>query len=193
MKVFSSFKELMDYVPNCIICGKLLQIHLKGSIRVIKTNVGNENWTLEKIHFHLKMKDELLVGNYKKHSIAINPIDNKIVLGLGIIQHLLISWTWVSKKCSTCRCEVTSKFIGNNKDFDKFPPLTLTNEELSFTRKREKAISIAQNYYADPPPSGVRTFILINNKPIKPLYIDFNQFKNLDHLNKRLSTMLVFS
>ncbi len=193
MKVFSNLQELIDYVPNCIVCGKVMDIYLKGSIKVAPI-LPFILWTLNSITFQLKMKDNLLVGRNKKNSIAINPIDNDIIAGEEFINHLASNWITVYKKCRTCRCEVIAKITGSIiKNLKKFPALTLTGEEICFTRKNEKSVRILQNYYEDSSSLGVKTYIRINNKDVNPFYLDFNKFKNLKHLNERLSTILTFS
>lgn len=193
MKVFSNLQELIDYVPNCIVCGKVMDIYLKGSIKVPPI-LPFILWTLNNITFQLKMKDNLLVGRNKKTSIAINPVNNNIIEGEEFINHLASNWITVYKKCRTCRCEVVAKFTGSIiKNLKNFPPLTLAGEEICFTRKNEKPVRILQNYYEDPSKMGVQTYVMINNKPVNSFYVDFNKFKNLKHLNERLSTILTFS
>lgn len=184
MKVFSNFKELIDYVPNCLICGKQLGVHLFGC------------YAFHNLRFSLKVKDGALVGKYKDRAIAINITDNSIILGQDTINQLMTNWVTVYKKCSTCRCTITTQYAvgyggtGIIKKHKNFPSLTLKSEEIHFTRKRNKLVSIAQTYYDAP---AISTFILINNKTVNPLYMDFNKFKNLNHLNERLSTILTFS
>jgi len=193
MKIFKTLQELIDYVPNCIVCGKVMDIYLRGSIKVAPI-LPFTLWTLSNITLQLRMKDNIFVGNNKQNSVAINPIDNDIILGAEFINHLAINWLLVYKKCRTCRCKVTTKFTGPTiKNWKKFPPLTLTGEELCFTRKREKPTVILQNYYENSSSLGVQTHIVINCKPVNSLYLDLNKFKNLDHLNERLSTILTFS
>jgi len=198
MKVFSNFQELMDYVPNCIICGKVMEIHLKGYIRA-ESLVTSKWWYQDTYHFRLKLKDESLTGKCKNRIIAINPIDNTIILGQDTVSQLLANWITVSKKCYTCRCEITAKYHGVNlknytvTNFKNFPPLTLQNEEIYYTRKREKSVGINQVYNDDSSLLGVSTSIIVGYKPTKSLYIDFNRFKNLKQLNERISTILTFS
>jgi hypothetical protein len=140
------------------------------------------------------MKDSTLVGRNKKNSIAINPVDNNIIEGEQFINHLATNWLTVYKKCRTCRCEVVARFTGSTiKNLKKFPPVTLAAEEICYTRKNEKPVRILQNYYEDSSSLGVQTYMRINHKDVNSFYLDFNKFKNLDHLNERLSTILTFS
>lgn len=193
MKTFKTFQELFDYVPNCIICGKIMEIHLDGRVEQ-KSLIVNKWDTTNQIHFHLKIKNDSLIGNNKKFSFTINPIDNTIINGQETIVNLMGNWVTVYKTCRTCRCNIITKFTGNIiKKIKKFPPLTLMNEEIYFTRSQEKTVSINQSYYDDSTLLGIRTSIVINNKQVKSLYIDFNKYKDLKHLNERLSTILVFS
>lgn len=197
MKTFETLQELIDYVPNCIICGKQLMIHLYGNV---KTDLSLSGYYFSPSqHFHLKMKDNLLIGKNKNYSITINPKNNSIISNQELFDNLVLSWISVTKKCNTCRCIIKTRYnddiIVNNK---KFPKLTLTNEDLWFTRKREKSVSISQSYY-DNSLLGIRVYIIINNKIISdptnvgmPLFINFDQFKNLNSLNKRISTILTF-
>lgn len=184
MKIFKSFQELIDYVPNCLICGKQLELHLNGRV------------TTSKLHFRLKIKDNQIIGKNKNYLININPADNQIILGQEIVNELLHSYVTVIKKCYTCRCIITTTYNGAAletyaKSYKTFPHLTLYREEMYFTRANNKRVNISQIYYN----SGLSNInqITVDNKPIKPIYINFNQFKNLDHLNQRLSTMLTFS
>jgi hypothetical protein len=193
MKTFKTFQELIDYVPNCIICGKLMEIHLDGRVKQ-ESLVVNIWKTIDPIHFHLKMKDGFIVGNNKKISFTITSSNNVIINGQEHIDNLMVNWITVYKTCRTCRFNIITKWTGDIvKNIKNFPPLTLTNEEIYFTRNKEKIVSINQSYYDDSTLLGIRTSIVINNKSVKPLYIDFNHFKNLDQLNARLSNILVFS
>lgn len=189
MKIFNTLQELTDYVPNCIICGKQLELHLNGNVTVI-------NAPRKYLHFRLKIKEELFLGKNKNYSFTINPIDNTIINGQATINDIIRNWFYVFKKCYTCQFEIIAKYIGPTPEnymvgnFKNLPPLTLDTESLFYTRKREKSVSIRQVHLDN---ETIQTSIIINNKRINPLYIDFNKFKNLNHLNERLSTILTFS
>jgi hypothetical protein len=189
MKTFNTFQELMDYVPNCIICGKQLELFLRGKLRGDPID--------KQLNFHLKIKNGNIIGKNKNYSFTINPIDNQIIDGQEVVSNLLGNWfMFVSKKCSTCHCIINTQHCVNIKNYmisnyKKLPPLTLKNEEIFYTRKREKATSIYQRYNDN----GVliQSIISINYKKINIPYINLNHFKTLDHLNERLSTILTFS
>lgn len=195
MKVFSNFKELIDYIPNCIICGKQLDLHLNGRIEQ-KSLITNKWNTINHIHFRLKLKDGYLVGKHKEHSFTINTLDNHIISGKDTVSALLRAHPTVNKKCYTCHFVITTEspsitvanyMISNYKNF---PPLTLKSEEIYFTRKREKPVSINQIYFED---AITQTRIIVGHKPVRSVYIDFNKIKDLNHLNSKLSTILTFS
>lgn len=178
----------MDYVPHCLICGKQLELHLHGRIYRANDNVAYHKSAL---HFRLKSKDEYLIGNNKKHSFAINPLDNEISSGKDTVNDLLVNRVMVNKKCYTCYFSIVTEHPGSKLvNYKKFPPLTLKNEEIYFTRKRGKPVSIYQNYHDD---STLRTNIVIDRRTVPSIYMDFSKFKNLDHLNERISTILTFS
>lgn len=186
MKTFQNFQELIDYVPSCLICGKEMEIHFDGQL----------SWNhREQVHFKFQIKDGLLYSRkHKKYSVIIDPKTNLILEGVDLVNKLMTNWMSVYKTCWTCKFRIGTQYNkGNLKKQDTFPPLTLVSEELSYTLKRGKAVDIHQTYYDDSSLLGIRVWITVNHRPVKSLFVDFNKFKDLDQLNKRLSTIMTFS
>ena len=193
MRNFKTFQELIDYVPNCIICGKEMEIHLDGQI---SPTLPSKQWYgRESVHLVLQPKEGLLRSKkHKKYTLIINPFDNHIIDGQDLVNRLMVNWISVYKKCWTCRFSVYTGYRkGHTKKHEKFPYLTLGNEELYYMLRRGKSVGIHQQYYDDSALLGIRTHITVAGKPVKSMYIDFNKFKDLDQLNKRLATILTFS
>jgi len=186
MKTFQTLQELLDHVPQCIICGKDMNVHLDGHLR---------QWYQDGVHFKFEMKDGLLCSKkHKKYSVIIEPKSNLILEGQEVVNNLMVNWITVYKTCWTCKCTVSTRYnSGHRKKTDVFPPLSLTGEELSYTLRRGKSVDISQTYYDDSSLLGVRTNIVVNHRMVTPRYFDFSKYKNLEQVNNRIATILTFS
>ena len=192
MKIFNSIQELLDYVPFCLICGKDMEAHIYGHL-----SASWRNRIEDRVLLRFEIKDGLLCSRRnKKHSIIIHPNTNLILEGAPVVSQLMNSWITFYKTCWTCNFKISTEYKpGNAKRKDIFPSLTLTNEELFYTLKRNRSVHIQQTYYSamGNAPEGMRTWITVNNRVVQPIFIDFNKFKDLNQLNKRLFTMMTFS
>lgn len=193
MKIFKSLQELIDYVPNCIICGKEMEIHVDGQL--VPSLPAKQWYGREPVHLSLQLKEgKLRSKKHKKYTLIIDPTDNHIVDGQDFVNRLMVNWITVYKKCWTCRFRINTGYNkGHIKKQEKFPYLTLSSEEISYFRRHGKSVGIHQTYYDDSALLGIRSYITVGGKPVKSLYVDFNKFKDLDQLNKRLATILTFS
>jgi hypothetical protein len=170
-----------------------MELHLDG--QVSPSLPAKQYYGRESVHLILQLKDGVLRSKkHRKYSVSINPSDSHIIDGQDLINHMMVNWISMYKKCWTCQFRVLTQYNkGHVKKHEKFPYLTLVSEELSYTLRRGKPVAIHQTYYDDTSLLGIRTWITVNRKPAKSMYVDFNKFKDLDQLNKRLATILTFS
>jgi hypothetical protein len=199
MLKFNSIQELLNYVPSCLVCGKNMEAHIYGHL--------STTWSSridDRVFLRFEMKDGLLCSRrHNKHSIILDPSTNLVLEGTDTVSKLMTSWINFYTTCWTCNFKISTEYKpGNARRKDIFPALTLTSEELSYTLKRQRGVHIQQTYYEDnrnyPGEStskshNSRTWITVNNKVVKPMYVDFNKFKDVDQLNKRLFTIMTFS
>lgn len=138
------------------------------------------------------INDGILYSRSKLTEFAINLDDNKIIDGHHIIHRMESNWLYIKKTCKTCKFDINTIYkSGTHKEPDYFPPLVLNDESLSYTWKEGRQIDIA-NYYSSDSITGIQTHITINHRKLSSIPLNFSKFKNLKHLNNRLSTLIVF-
>lgn len=196
-----TLKELNEYIPHCIICGKDMHLKISGSLTKPSHFHSSGNTTvLYSARTSIKLKSFLKDGllhfkDTKDANIAIlvDPDTNKVIEGMDLLKALSSNWIYLNKNCQTCDCNIATMYT--NKEaakLENFPPLKLTSEKLHYTMKRGKTVFIMKSFYDDATLLGSRTNVLINGKPIKEINLDLSRYKNLEQLNNRLATIMVF-
>lgn len=144
---------------------------------------------METIRLKMHLKDGILRSKHKKHSISIELATNLIIDGQDIVNRLRANYTHVNKICPTCHFKIQAVYKeGSIKKENCFPPLTLHNEELHYTMKGGKSVDIQKHYGLNTNSATIR----LENKYLPPVPWDFDKFKDLAHLNKRLATIKLF-
>jgi len=196
MKYFKTLQDLLDYVPNCLICGKILQLSIEG-------HWGNSS-IFDKTEFRAiqtSYKENLLYSKHKIYSFCLDPKNNEIISGKTFFKILSDRYISVYKKCHTCYCILKCSLADKQyKIHNFFSDLILDNEEIRYTMRNKKEISIYKNhgamyYYSNPSVAGNNKMsITLNGKRMHypNEYIDFSKIKNLSDLNKKISTIMVF-
>lgn len=187
MKTFT-LKELINYIPTCIICGKQLMLSINGNIKTSK-----QKWTGKNISIKTKIKDSVLESTSKNYTLSVNLDNNEIVEGGELINNLMTSWMYVNKQCKTCCLTVNTTYNdGNTKNTTAFPTVKLTSESLGYTMPGGKEVKIFKHYYDDQTMLGERTQITISGKLLPAIPFYFDKIDNLKHLNKRILTIRTF-
>jgi hypothetical protein len=189
MQKFKLLKELLDYIPNCILCHKPLRIVIEGRLSMVlpsKPRWGSGN---EVVSLKLFPKDGILSSKHKNHSVAIELETNNIIDGQDLVNRMTPSQTYVKKNCPTCHFKIQTSYIkGDIKKENCFPVLTMYSEELHYTRKGGKDVFINKYHQAD----GSKVSIRLDGKYLPPVPLDFDKFIDLAHLNKRIDTIRLF-
>lgn len=193
MRTFKTLNEVIDYIPNCLICQKGMTLSIDG---VLSSQAGHHpRWSrgLESVKLKMGLVDGFLRSNHKNDNISICVSDNKIIDGWEIVNRLMPGTTYVRKMCLTCHFKIHTYHIGGAvKKENCFPPLTMHSEELHYTMKGGKDVRVTKYYHADGSLTGEYATIKLDNKFLPPVPLDFDKFKDLVHLNKRLATIKLF-
>lgn len=193
MHTFKTPSDLLDYIPNCLVCGKTMNIVIDGMLAPVLPSKPRWGGGKENIHLRMILKDGVLRSKHKNHSVSIDASTGLIIDGQDIINRLTTNWTYVHKMCATCHFKITTIYKeGNTKKEKSFPPLTIQQEELHYTLKGGKDIRITKYYNQTGNLTGESATIRLNNKFLPPMPLDLNKFQDLAHLNKRLATIILF-
>lgn len=183
MRTFKNIKALCDYIPNCIICSKELHYQIKGMLSAKLHDYRNGKY----VSIKLSRQDNILKSKHKSYAVAIDIESNDIIDGVDIIQRIR-SGT-LEKTCTTCHFKIETSFIEPIKN--KFSATSLTKEDIHYTLKGGKDISI-HKWYNNGSSSAWSSTITINNKSLPTVTLELDKFSNLEHLNKRISTIILF-
>jgi hypothetical protein len=152
----------------------------------------------ETIRLKLEVKGGQLRTTYherakKTYSLIVDLATNGIIDGQDIINRLLPGNGHVNKFCPTCHLKINTGWdLGTSKKKDCFPALTLQSEELHYTLKGGKDVEINKYYRSNDPDHGKTATIRLSHKYLPPIPFDFNKFSDLEQLNKRLNTIILF-
>ena len=185
---FVHLQDLLDYIPNCIICGKPMQIKLNNPYGKTIALVSRDGFVVSR-EFTKKPIEEC--------SVVIDPLTNKIIKGATHIDNMLKHQLYVYKKCRTCRFIISLLHEAGSTKYPKFfPSLPIVSEHIEYRRKKSKEIDIQKFYtfkgsylYQD------RLLFVIDGKQLTNIRFDdfhFNKIKNLKHLNRQIKTILTF-
>jgi hypothetical protein len=191
MHTFKTLQELLDYIPQCIICQKPMRLIITGGI----PSRGAKNyWHQETINLKMELFEGKLRSKNKNWALIIDPWDNQVSTGLNIVNDLL-SYAYskldVYKKCWTCNFKINGLYQHNNKKVTKFPEVNLHSEELHYTMNRDRTVRLFK-HYADTSFLGERTIINVNHRELKSIPLNFEKIQNLDQLNHKLKTLMTF-
>jgi hypothetical protein len=192
MRTFKTLSELNDYVPVCIICQKSMRLSIDGMLTSVAPNKPRWSSGRETIHLKLELKEGILRSKHKNHNVSIELVTNKIIDGQDMINRLMPSATYVRKICPTCHFKIHTEYrTGAIKKENCFPVLTIQHEELHYTLKGGKDVQITKYYNADKPEAETAT-IRLESKFLPPVPLDFDKFRDLAQLNKRLDIIKIF-
>lgn len=188
MKMFQTLKDYVNYIPNCFICQKPLYIILEGEL---KTSLYSKC-----VLVPLKLSDgsDVLFSKNSKQPLIIGLENNLVIEDHGLFQDLSrrIRHLTIRKQCNTCDLKIHGVF-GELKTVKNLPPIYLSDEWVNYTITGGKRIMVYK--YHDRPESLSPEVVVIklDGKQV-PMSIpfDFSKFNNLEQLNRRLKTIVVF-
>lgn len=196
MKTFETFRETINYIPNCVMCGKDMQITIRGIKRA-----GDKPWRSQNLSLLMEIKNNLLAikvhGRAPAHThvisaLAIDIDSNKILEGEEMINDMT-GWIHVNKTCRTCHFKISFMFNSvETRVKGYFPPVFLHNEIIQYTMSAKRDVKIHKTYGSDMTLSGEKTFISVNGKLIKEVPFDFSKFQNLKQITRRIETIATF-
>ncbi len=197
---FRNLQELMDYIPNCIICKKEMVLSMEGRIARVKDNKKPKHWNDGGTWTMLKTRaknelvhDDLLHFRNTKYHISIEPQRNKIIDGLDIAQRINIFN--INKVCRTCdfKIQAMAESCGNSTHF---PTTRLERETLNFTMRGGKMVRMYRSYRnlraPGVPPKEVSTQIYINDHMLPDLPLEFSKIRDIGQLTRKIKTAVVF-
>ncbi len=193
MKYFNTLKEFIDHVPNCLICGKQLNINIEGIIpdfiKSIKIDKMDENVLNKFVNFKTNIKNNILYGKFRNLNIAINVDSNEIISGKNIINSIMINKIELIKKCRTCKFELYGEYKQPHlKPHNHFPKIKFITEELMFMNNNKKIVRIECHFY-----DVDRSYFYIDDNYISTMEnFNFSMFKNFKHMKKRIAMLQTF-
>lgn len=207
MVIFNSLSEYMDYVPNCVICGKYMELYIDGRLSSLSKKKPRYNHGRDHLYVKMQLEYTHLRSKHKQHEIVIDPKTNEVTIGVELINRLKDDRIYAHKRCSTCHFKIEAAFqkpgehqsswlitsdkVGLSWKDNHFPPLSLKEEELHYTLKGGVDIRISK-IYNWPTNENVGAIITLNHKNLPLMPLDFDKFEGLEHLNKRISTIKLF-
>lgn len=193
MQTFEILSELNNYVPNCLICSKPMRFNLDAFITSEKNKKplwGSGNTTLR---LKMELKEGILVSTHRTINVSIDIATNQVTDGADLMNRLGAGNTHIKKMCPTCHFKINTVYGRNNsKKENYFPTLTLESEELHYTLKGGKDVEISKYYRENDPSKSKTATIRLSHKYLPPIPFDFNKFEDLEQLNKRLATIILF-
>lgn len=210
MTQFKTLEDFLNYIPNCVICKKSMQLYLDGRLSSISGKKPRWNSGRSRLRVKLQLEYSNLHSKHKQHKIIINPTNNQVIEGVDLIDRMNDDIIFANKGCPTCDFKIVAAYMRNpdpkatanqwqkfNSDFGQthekgyFPPLALREEEVHYTLKGGIDVKIMKNY-AWPDPANVLANIMLNHKYLPQAPFDFNKFHDMEHLNKRIATIKLF-
>jgi|ERR1035437_4010135 hypothetical protein len=185
---FATLKELINYIPNCIICGKDMEIYFGG--------YNNNLSFLTKLTIDgdlIRPADNLIPldrPRYRapKYVFAININNNEIVDGEDLLNKASTYNGRIDKKCKTCIMAIHTSFTGPGIKRMKIIPEISGSLEIEYTMSNTKKIRIRDHWNIP----GCIDITIGYKDLITKLPIDFSKIKTLKQLNKKISTIITF-
>lgn len=177
MKQFHTLRELVDYIPNCVVCGKIMLFSIEG--------LGFN----KEVYIKLSLKDSILRSKSIQSSLSINVDTNEIIDGGTFLNALYNDTIKVIKKCRTCNFTIMSGSQKESRKTNEFPILHLLTEELIFTGKKADLITVYK--YHNSMRDG-KASIFSQGKFLPQMPFDFAKFTNLKQIVRRIKTLKVF-
>lgn len=192
MKVFKTLQELLNYIPNCIICGKDMKLSIEGYVQAVSPAKPKWGSGTQRVYLKMDAKEGVLRCKHKSFSVAIDAATNKIIDGEDLINRLMLNTINVKKCCPTCVFKSVSVYqAGHTKKTHFFPPMTLRNEELNYTMRGNKRCTIIKHYQFTEG-HDANCFITLNGSSLQPVPLDFTKLTSLEQINKKIKTIAVF-
>lgn len=186
-----------------------MQIYLDGRLSSVSDKKPRWNSGRSRLRVRVQLEEGLLHSTHKQHKITIDPVSNKVIEGLDLVERMLPDIVFANKSCPTCDFKIAAAYLKNpdpknanpwqkfNDDFGQlrekecFPPLALREEQVHYTLKGGIDIRILKSY-PWPEPNNITATIILNGKYLPPAPFDFNKFQDMEHLNKRIATIKLF-
>lgn len=195
MKVFPTFQEFINYIPNCVICQKQMSISLTGYLQNLSSI--KKKWGRNSSRVHLKLEIDNGVLKSKDNDnlkLAINLSDYQIIEGKDLINGFVRSTTDIKKCCNTCVFKILcsdSRTYTPQKD-SSFSPLKLQSEELSYTLVGGKRVQLHKRYAYPVDDKPIVCDIVYNGKRLSPVLLDFDKLTDLEQISRKIKTIITF-
>lgn len=184
--MFNTLLDFKNYIPNCIICGKPLNLYINC------VNYPQNTHDPSTLYLQMIYENNIFRPKKSNHNLIIDGYSNQILDGVGLLDQTQRGGGFVRKTCRTCYFHIYTRMIYDCSNMERilyFPALQSTSETMGFTLKGAKSISIYNSFGSD----FTSSFISINDKRIKsPIFIDFSKINDLKQLNKKIKMILTF-
>jgi len=189
---FQTLKEFSEYVPNCIICRKTMDISIDSILGPVPGLHKRWASARESVHLKMSINEGILQSKHKSYKLHINPEDNIIVEGIEFATRFNSESTYVKKTCPTCHFKIHSVCPSRTiKKEKRFPALSLLREELHFTMRGGKDLHINKGYSINSNNDDLAN-IQLNRKYLPPVPLNFNKFTSFEQLINRINTIILF-
>lgn len=183
MTQFNCINDIINYIPNCIICKKTM------FIKVLRPKT-NKFYAL-KPHTN---NDELTV-HYNDNNFIINKYNNCIIKGAEFFkcddffpsfnQHKFIDRNHFTKICKTCPFDIEYDFYVN---FSKniIEKISIKSEIIRYYDRNHKEVFIFKNY------ENNGCHIYYQNKYISKFNLDLSKYQSHKSLTKKIKIISIF-
>jgi hypothetical protein len=191
MKKFTTLLDFHNYIPNCIICHKPTIISIDGALYAVGDNTRRSS-SRARLCLNLHLKDDGFHSN--KKAVVFFDFSNKILEGIDLVHRFVPHKTYLKKTCNTCHFKIyTDTFIQSINTKDSLPEARLACEEIHYTMKGGKSISVTKYHKIDKPGySNESINIMLDNKPLPSSSLEFDKFENIEQLSKRINMIKLF-
>lgn len=195
MITFKTLQEFINYVPQCLICKKHLQLSFTGYLTSVKDKRPRWAGGREALTLKFENRDGVLYSKHKSHVLHIDVATNVVLMGHDLVDRFDTGNFYFNKNCPTCHLKISTTWSAPQlKKEKRFPELTLASEELHFTMKGGKDLSVKKYYsvFAAEPDNENSAQLCLNHKYLPPVPFDFNKFNSFEQLVKRINTIVLF-
>lgn len=176
---FDTIKQFIDYIPHCIICRKDMQHNM-----MLHCATEQSSRVIGKTIIPVAVVDDYLVSKKPKYNIKFDIFSNEIQGEEKVIN--FIRKIDITKYCNTCDLKILSWDVNLHRKV--LAPIRIQQESLHYTLKGGRKLQIFKSYNSD----RISLTIYLNNRRLPDLPFDFDKFVDLDQLNKRINTLLLF-
>lgn len=175
-------QKFIDYMPNCLICGKDLVIRLYPYI-----SIKNKHLIIP-----IKIKNNILYNEF--YNIQINLLDCTMNDNFLCSKRSLEDME-IKKCCTTCVFDIIANCVLDKNNKNKIKDFYLSHEIIKFTAPGiNKPIEVINFYGKESTTNYNKSLIYLgdNQLDLQVDYLNLNNIKNFSSLKRKIKAALVF-